>query len=301
MLHLNSVEIGKRKRKEKRIRFRLIRDMRRVAIVLLLIARLAAGGTGTQSTQFASSTIKINQRDGLTYMWIPPGAYRMGCHGAVVERSFSDVEEACLGNELPRHSVTLSRGFWLGKTLVTQSAYRRVMRSNPSKFPGGRLPVDNVSWDEARTYCQRVGMRLPAEAEWEYAARGSAASERYGLLDQIAWYRGNSGGKTHAVAQKQPNGYGLYDMMGNVWEWASDWYAPYPKAADGSCCDDPAVPLVDPKGPSSGQYHVLRGGSWNDFSADVRMSLRDHPKLSPLEDSDRDYDNYSVGFRCAGD
>jgi formylglycine-generating enzyme required for sulfatase activity len=275
--------------------------MRRVATLLLLIAPLAAGRTGTQSIQAAPGTIKINQRDGLTYMWIPPSAYRMGCQGAVVERSFSDVEEACLGNELPRHSVTLSRGFWLGKTLVTQSVYRRLMRSNPSKFRGDQLPVDNASWDEARTYCERVGMRLPTEAEWEYAARGGAAAERYGLLDRIAWYRGNSGGKTHPVAQKQPNGYGLYDMMGNVWEWASDWYRDYPKAADGSCCDDPSAPLVDPKGPSSGQYHVLRGGSWNDFSADVRVALRDHPKLSPLEDSDRDYDNYSVGFRCAGD
>jgi formylglycine-generating enzyme required for sulfatase activity len=275
--------------------------MRTSALALFLIVQITAGGTDTQALQSASGTTKTNPRDGLTYMWIPSGAYRMGCLGAVVERSFSDIAEACLGNELPRHPVSLSRGFWLGKTLVTQSAYRRVMRSNPSKFQGRQLPVDNVSWDEARTYCHRVGMRLPTEAEWEYAARGGAAAERYGLLDQIAWYRGNSGGKTHAVAQKQPNGYGLYDMMGNVWEWASDCYAPYPKATDGSCCDDPAATLVDPKGPLSGQYHVLRGGSWNDFSADVRMSLRDHAKLSPLEDSDRDYDSYSVGFRCAGD
>jgi formylglycine-generating enzyme required for sulfatase activity len=275
--------------------------MRTAAVTLLLIVPIAAGGIGTQSTQSASGTTEINPRDGLTYVWIPPGAYRMGCLGAVVERSFTDVEEACLGNELPRHSVTLSHGFWLGKTSVTQAAYWRVMRSNPSKFQGSQLPVDNVSWGEARTYCQRISMRLPTEAEWEYAARGGAAAERYGLLDQIAWYRGNSRGKTHVVAQKQPNGYGLYDMMGNVWEWASDWYAPYPKATDGSCCDDPAATLVDPKGPTSGRYHVLRGGSWNDFSADVRMSLRDYPKLPAVEDSDRDYDNYSVGFRCAGD
>jgi len=139
--------------------------MRTSALTLFLIVQITAGGTGTQAIQSASGRTQTNPRDGLTYMWIPPGAYRMGCLSAVVERSFSDVEEACLGNELPRHSVALSRGFWLGKTLVTQSAYRRVMRSNPSNFQGGQLPVDNVSWDQARTYCQRVNLRLPTEAE----------------------------------------------------------------------------------------------------------------------------------------
>ena len=98
--------------------------MRTVTLALLLIVPIAAGGTGTPSIQSASGTTTINLKDGLTYVWIPPGTYRMGFHGAVVVRSFSDVEEECLGNELPRHSVTLSRGFWLGKTLVTQSEYR---------------------------------------------------------------------------------------------------------------------------------------------------------------------------------
>jgi formylglycine-generating enzyme required for sulfatase activity len=89
-----------------------------------------------------------------------------------------------------------------------------------------QLPVDTVSWDSAKAFCERVGMRLPTEAEWEWASRGGIAAERYGPLDQIAWYRGNSGGQTHAVRQKLPNPYGLYDMLGNVWEWVADWYAP---------------------------------------------------------------------------
>jgi formylglycine-generating enzyme required for sulfatase activity len=266
----------------------------------LTVVLIAVGGLDAHSTQSQVGVTKINQEDGLTYVWISPGTYRMGCLGAVVERSAGIGGEACLGNELPRHSVTLSRGFWLGKTLVTQVAYQKVIQSNPSKYRSDQLPVDNVSWDEARSFCERVRMRLPTEAEWEYAARGGIAAERYGLLDEIAWYRGNSGGKTHVVGQKQPNPYGLYDMMGNVWEWVTDWYAPYTKAGDGSCCDDPAEAMRDPKGPPTGQYHVLRGGSWNDFSADVRMSLRDYPKASPNEDSDRDYDNYTIGFRCAG-
>jgi formylglycine-generating enzyme required for sulfatase activity len=242
---------------------------------------------------------KVNPQDGLTYLWIPPAMFRMGCLGAVVEQRQGVGIEACLGNELPRHSVTLRRGFWLGQTLVTQAAYKRVMGNDRSHFHGDELPADSISWQAAKTFCERVGMRLPTEAEWEWAARGGIAAERYGMLDQIAWYRGNSGGRTHEVSRKRPNAYGLYDMLGNVWEWVSDWYAPYRQVRP--CCDDPAEAAIDPKGPPRGRYHVLRGGSWQDFSADVRMSLRDHLKSSANEDSDRDYDAYGTGLRCAGD
>ena len=246
-----------------------------------------------QTAHSAVDTNKISPTDGLTYVWIPPGTFRMGCLGPVSEGS-----EECLGNELPRHSITLTKGFWIGQTLVTQAAYRRVMGTDRSAFRGDQLPVDTVSWDAAKAFCARVGMRLPTEAEWEWASRGGIAGERYGPLDQIAWYRGNSGGETHAVRQKQPNRYGLYDMLGNVWEWVADWYAPYRQVRP--CCDDPADAAVDPQGPMTGQYRVIRGGSWNDFSADVRMSLRDHPKSARSNEGDRDYDNYSIGFRCAG-
>jgi formylglycine-generating enzyme required for sulfatase activity len=259
------------------------------AILVTAIFIGAAAAARAQSAKSAVGTRKINPKDGLTYVWIPPGTFRMGCTGESRE---------CLGSELPRHSVTLTNGYWMGQTLVTHAAYKKVMGANSANSGDDQLPMDMADWDAATTYCARVGMRLPTEAEWEWAARGGVAADRYGLLDQIAWYRGNSGGETHPVAQKLPNPYGLYDMLGNVWEWVADWYAPYRKVQP--CCDDPAEATVDPKGPATGQYRVLRGGSWHDFSADVRMALRDHLKSSPEEDSSVDYDSYSTGFRCAG-
>ncbi len=265
-------------------------------VTTILVTAVFAGVAGAQP---AAGTSKINPKDGLTYIWIPPATFRMGCLGPATQLPGNVGVEACLGNEVPRHSVTLSKGFWIGQTLVTQVAYKRVMGTRTSDSGDDQLPVDSAAWEAANTFCTRVGMRLPTEAEWEWAARGGIAAERYGLLDQIAWYRGNSGGRTHPVAQKQPNPYGLYDMLGNVWEWVADWFAPY--RAVRPCCDDPAPAVVDPKGPATGQHRVLRGGSWNDFSADVRMSLRDNLRSSPDEEGGMDYDTYSTGFRCAGD
>jgi formylglycine-generating enzyme required for sulfatase activity len=273
----------------------------RVRFISVTVTLIAGAALFAQTAGPTPGTTKLNLKDGLDYAWIPPGKFRMGCLGAVVERRQGPGIEECLNNELPRRSVTLSRGFWIGRTLVTQAAYRRVMGVNPSRFPGDQSPVEAVSWVDANAFCEKAGMRLPTEAEWEYSSRGGVDAERYDLLDRIAWYRGNSVGKTHPVAQKQPNAYGLYDMLGNVWEWVSDWYAAYPRPRDRSCCEDPGGPAVNPAGPKTGQDHVVRGGSWNDFSADVRMSLRDHPMSSPGEDLLRDYDVYSVGFRCAGD
>lgn len=279
---------------------RLMRSLRWAMTITVTVILVGAGETArAQTTSPAVGTRKINPKDGLTYVWIPPATFRMGCLGPAAALPNGKEIEACLGNELPRHSVTLTKGFWLGQTLVTQVAYRRVMNATRSNVQDDQLPVDTVSWDAAKTFCERVGMRLPTEAEWEWAARGGIAAERYGPLDQIAWYRGNSSGKTHGVAQKQPSPYGLFDMLGNVWEWVADWYAPYRSVQP--CCDDRAEAVLDPTGPATGRYRVLRGGSWNDFSADVRMSLRDVFKSSPGEEGDRDYDAYSTGVRCAGD
>ena len=184
-------------------------------------------------------------------------------------------------SEKSRHTVTISKGFWIGQTPVTQAAYTKVAGTNPSHFNGDRLPVESVSWDDAKAYCERVEMRLPSEAEYEYAARGGSPDTRYGPPDQIAWYYANSGGTTHEVALKQANAFGLYDMLGNVWEWVADWYAPYNDAS-----------AVDPKGPPtatpirflkvffSHQDRVVRGGSWAIGAFFTRVSVRGRPHPS---------------------
>ena len=216
---------------------------------------------------------EVNPKDGLAYVWIQPGTFTMGC---------SPGDTQCDSDEIPAHQVTMTRGFWMGQTDVTQEAYQRVTGKNPSEFKGPKLPVESVTWDDAQSYCRVVGMRLPTEAEWEYAARAGSRGSRYGDLDQIAWYGANSGGKTHEVMQKQPNAWGLYDMLGNVWQWTADWYADkYPGNAE-----------TDPQGPASGRNRVLRGGSWYNNPANLRASYR--VRVVP------EYHNDNLGFRCLG-
>ena len=176
-------------------------------------------------------------------------------------------------DERPQHYVKVD-GFQISRYEVTQRQYRELMVQNPSAHKGcDDCPVENVSWDDAQTFIARLNAftgksyRLPTEAEWEYAARGGNKSKGYKYaggndLGSVAWYYDNSADKTHPVGQKQANELGLYDMSGNVWEWCSDWYDAYPFTAQ-----------TNPKGPSSGSYRVLRGGSWlND--ADCRVSYR---------------------------
>jgi hypothetical protein len=161
---------------------------------------------------------KVNTKDGLTYVWIPPGSFMMGC---------SPEDSECFFYENPPHRVTITKGFWLGQTVVTQLAYQRVKGDNPSNLTGANRPVEQVTWYESSQYCLRIGGRLPTEAEWEYAARAGTTGSRYGNLDQIAWYANNSDNQTHGVALKPPNAWGLYDMLGNVNQWVSDWYDLY--------------------------------------------------------------------------
>jgi formylglycine-generating enzyme required for sulfatase activity len=216
---------------------------------------------------------RMNAKDGLRYVWIAAGTFTMGC---------SPDDGECLASEKPAHPVTISKGLWMGQTEVTQAAYARVMNLPASRL--GRAMPANVNWSQAQAYCQAAGMRLPTEAEWEYAARGGNPSARYGPLDSIAWHNGNSGRRTHNVAQKQPNGYGLYDMLGNVWEWVSDWYdLHYYESA----------PPRDPQGPASGDERGLRGGAsfYSPWGARASHRFGQAPDAA----------NEAVGVRCAGE
>ena len=216
---------------------------------------------------------RINPKDGLKYVWIPPGSFQMGC---------SPGDTQCHDGEKPVHEVTISKGFWLGQTDVTQAAWKRVMNTDPSHFKGDELPVESVSWNDANEYCETVGGRLPTEAEWEYAARAGSTSARYGELDAIAWYQDNAGLKTHAVGGKLPNQFGLYDMLGDVWQWVADDYGPYSGG-----------PRTDPFMKLDGAKKVERGGSWWDVPVYVRASYRNRREPT--------FRDEGLGFRCVGE
>jgi formylglycine-generating enzyme required for sulfatase activity len=178
----------------------------------------------------------------------------------------------------PLTKVTLTRYYWLGATDVTQAQYEDVTGENPSTFKGNELPVETVGWDDAMEFCQKLTKRehgagrlpegyaytLPTEAQWEYACRAGTTGPRYGKLEDIAWYSGNSDQTTHPVCRKQPNAWGLYDMIGNVWQWCFDWHGNYPGGD-----------VSDPTGPSVGSDHICRGGSWGNTAAYCSSDYRD--------------------------
>ena len=207
--------------------------------------------------------------------WIPPGRFIMG--------SPEDEEGRLPWEELP-HKVQLSEGFWLFDTPCTQALWQAVMGDNPSEFKGDKRPVEQVSWE----YCQaflaainqqlpELALTLPTEAQWEYACRAGTTTARYDDLEAIAWYRNNSGGETHDVDQKQPNAWGFYDMLGNVWEW---------------CQDHPDDQLREVIGAAdAGARRVMRGGCWLASAWYVRAAYRD---AYPPDDY-----NAVLGFRCS--
>ena len=169
--------------------------------------------------------VRENGKDGLKYVWIPPGTFMMGC-------SPGDTE--CADDEIPPHQVTITKGFWMGQTEVTVGAYKRFTGATGRQMPPApnfnrgwaneNMPIVNVTWFDAQDYCGWAGGRLPTEAEWEYAARGEVPGHAMGRLAKSPGMIGNSGRHTHPVGQKRANGFGLYDMLGNVVKWVNDWY-----------------------------------------------------------------------------
>ena len=222
---------------------------------------------------------------GIEMLLIPGGTFTMGCSAS---NSWG-----CYSDENPTHQVTLSKAFYLGKTEVTQAQWQAKMSSNPSNFSGNaNNPVEQVSWNDIVGFNTATGLRLPSEAEWEYACRGGTTTTFHSmpgypngtndenLLGNIAWYwSNNSPNGTKPVAGKAANAFGMYDMSGNVWEWCNDWYGSYA-----------AGHATDPAGPSSGSYRVLRCGGWDSLSTGCRSSNRNNYDPGRLN---------NVGFRVA--
>lgn len=225
--------------------------------------------------------------------WIPPGKFTMGSPGTEVDRRDNEKQ----------HDVLISEGFWLADTACTQALWQAITGNNPSRFKQSlEHPLDNVSWDDCQLFIEQANsllegqltLRLPSEAEWEYAARaGSQSAYWWGdeISDEQANYnakhayrdgeKGQYRKQTVEILQFEANDFGLFQVHGNVWEWCQDFRGDYPSS-----------PTTDPIGPESGQSRVLRGGSWFNGPQSLRAALRFHhgPGSS--------FSNY--GFRLAG-
>ncbi|MCL4503148.1 MAG: SUMF1/EgtB/PvdO family nonheme iron enzyme [Deltaproteobacteria bacterium] len=207
-----------------------------------------------------------------SFVYIPAGSFIMG----------SPENEPGRNPDEQQHEVTLSRGFYLQSTPLTQRQWQAVMGGKPAtSSTGGDCPVANVSWHECQAFLQKLNLlregvyRLPTEAEWEYACRAGGAAalgdreltalfrEHDPFLEAVAWYCGNSARHAHPVGVKNPNAWDLYDMHGNVMEWCQDWYGEYPAGA-----------AVDPTGPPTGVARVIRGGSWFSSAKNCRAACR---------------------------
>ena len=251
-------------------------------------ARAESGQSALAGSQPGSSGIRVGESvvfDGMEFVGIPPGEFLMG-------------STSWLSGEEPVTRVQITKGFYLGKYEVTQDQWQAVMGSNPSlhKRCGENCPVEQVSREDVQVFIRKLnGMsggeryRLPTEAEWEYAARAGTTTDTYAgditirhgeepVLDSIAWYDASRGEEPKAVGQKEPNGWGVYDMLGNVGEWVADWSWRYPGGT-----------VTDPTGPGSGSRRVHRGGSWSQ-SATFSTSA-DRGRYPP------DYGDNYLGFR----
>jgi len=257
--------------------------------------------------------IVSNPKDGLNYAFIPTGTFLMGC---------SEGDNECALQERPPHRATIANGYWIGQLETTVAAYKKFSASTNHQMPAeprlaasswnpgykiDNLPITNVTWHDAKAYCEWAGLRLPSESEWEFAARGESAQARYGSLDEIAWYAENSGNEPFAAAAimkeapkqylrklaangaspkpgglKKPNAYGLFDMLGNVREWTADEWTGLT-----------AQESNEEATATEGKLRVTRGGSYAVQASGVRVSVRGH-----FAETER---NSATGFRCAGD
>lgn len=224
-------------------------------------------GATTRTNQPANPTSVIKELEA-QMVQIPGGAFTMG----------SPINEAPRSDDEVQHQVTVS-AFAIGKYEVTQAQWKAVvgfpkvkieLNADPSNFKGDNLPVEQVSWEEAVEFCERLSKstgrkyRLPTEAQWEYACRAGTTGAYAGNLDEMAWYGGDySKGSTHPVGQKKANTWGLYDMHGNVYEWCADWYGNYSSGEQ-----------TDPTGPVVGSVRVRRGGGWYFYAVYCRSADR---------------------------
>ncbi|MBQ6140062.1 MAG: formylglycine-generating enzyme family protein [Kiritimatiellae bacterium] len=231
------------------------------------LALTACAADATASAQGAAGrktgdvkTITLPGGATMEMIWCEPGTFKMGSPPTETGR-FEDEAQ---------HVVKITRGFWLGKYEVTQRQWESVMHSNLSRFKGPDHPIENISWHDCMTFVRRVRseakipVRLPTEAEWEYACRAGSESavSGNGKLPDMAWYDDNSECQTHEVGTHTPNAWGFFDMHGNVLEWCADWFSVLTGDA------------VDPKGPPSGSFKMLRGGCWFFYDRDCRSAYR---------------------------
>ena len=241
-------------------------------------------------TAIAATGLAWRVRDTATQiemLLVPPGSFPMGC-------SEASTFDSCPSLELPVHTVTITSAYYLGRYEVTQSQWQAQSGSNPSIFQGysdsQSRPVENVSWNAVQALIVARGMRLPTEAEWEYACRAGTTTALYNgsnddaTAPNIGWYTANSANQTRPVGSKEANRLGLYDMAGNVWEWTADWW-------DGATTPYNANPQTNPSGQPTGSYRAVRGGGWDFTTRYLRSSARGN--------SAPDGASSQVGFRAA--
>ena len=230
--------------------------------------------SSADDSQLSAGDRKVYTVNGVefAFRWCPAGTFMMGSPES--EEGHDDLNET-------QHRVTLTKGFWMMETQVTQKQWKAVMGNNPSGFKGDDFPVVQVSWNNCEEFCEKctqlgLPVQLPTEAQWEYACRAGTTGAYAGRLKKMAWYICH---ESHPVGTKMPNAWGLYDMHGNVEEWCLDWYGFYPRGS-----------VTDPAGPSSGNYSVARGGCYLVDASECRSAARDIKE----PDEQNDY----VGFRC---